>query len=103
MRALIALATIVCTCAPAVAESPTQQTEPKLVLTNIGFYRSVTEEYFNGNAVITLVDSHNKQTQLNVPFSHVKTIQEAEEQIKPEVERIASEIKKAADDFEHRH
>ncbi len=88
---------------PAQAQTPTT-TEPKIVLTNINFYRPTpTSEYFDGNASLALTDSQGKQTTFNVSFSHVKTIQEAEDQIKPEIDRIASDIKKAADGFERHH
>lgn len=91
---------------PAQAQVQAQQSqEPKLKITGISLNPEGDTEFYNGTVYLSLfpVVPGHAQPGLQIIFSHVKSIEEIKEKIKPDVEHIADELKKAADDFEKHH
>jgi hypothetical protein len=77
--------------APAFAQAADQ---PKLTVSNIGL-NSTGDGYYNANVNLTLQRANNPQVNFGLYFQHIKTLDELYAKLRPAVDDLAGELKRA--------
>jgi hypothetical protein len=74
----------------------------KLTISSVNLSSS-GDGFYNGNAFLLLVRPESPQQQVNfsLNFQHVKTLEEVYAKVRPEVDRLADELKNADIEFPH--